>query len=64
MPWPVPHIMDLIQDIGTYKYVTALDLSMEYYHFRLSEELSEMLMFMLPFGLFKYKWLPMGLHIS
>jgi hypothetical protein len=31
--WPMPHIVDLIQDIGNYTYVTALDLSMGYYHF-------------------------------
>ena len=63
-PWPMPHINDMIQDIGTYKYVTALDLSMAYYHFRLSDELSEMSTFVLPFGLYKYKRLPMGLSVS
>jgi hypothetical protein len=30
-PWPMPHINDMIQDVGQYKYVTALDLSMGYY---------------------------------
>jgi transposase InsO family protein len=63
-PWPIPHIADLIQDIGHYRYVTALDLSMGYYHFRLSEQLSNLCTFMLPFGLFKYRRLPMGLSIS
>ena len=29
-PWPMPHIADLIQDVGPYTYVTALDLSMGY----------------------------------
>jgi hypothetical protein len=53
-PWPMPHISDLIQDIGRYKYVTAVDLSMGYYHFELDEELSEMTTFMLPWGLYKY----------
>lgn len=63
-PWPMPHIADLIQDVGPYKYVTALDLSMGYYHFKLSADLAEMSTFMLPFGLYKYKRLPMGLSIS
>jgi RNase H-like domain found in reverse transcriptase/Integrase zinc binding domain/Reverse transcriptase (RNA-dependent DNA polymerase) len=63
-PWPMPHIMDLIQDVGSYRYVTALDLSMGYYHFKLDKELSDMSTFMLPFGLFKYTRLPMGLSIS
>ena len=63
-PWPMPHISDLIQDIGKYKYVTAIDLSMGYYHFVLDEELSAMTTFMLPWGLYRYKRLPMGLNIS
>ena len=63
-PWPMPHIADMIQDIGKYSHVTALDLSMGYYHLRLTEELSEMCTFMLPFGLYKYLRLPMGLNIS
>jgi len=63
-PWPLPHISDLIQDIGQYKYVKALDLSMGYYHFQLDESLSEMTTFMLPWGLYKYKRLPMGLNLS
>ncbi len=63
-PWPMPHISDLIQDIGAYKFVTAIDLSMGYYHFELDDELSDMTTFMLPWGLYKYKHLPMGLNIS
>lgn len=63
-PWPMPHIMDLIQDIGSYDYVTAIDLSMAFYHFELSPKASEMTTFMLPFGLFKYRRLAMGLSIS
>ena len=63
-PWPMPHIMDMIQDIGSFTYVTALDLSMGYYHFRLDDKSSEMSTFVLPFGIYKYRRLPMGLNIS
>jgi hypothetical protein len=63
-PWPIPHIMDLIHDIGTYTYVTALDLSMGYYHLKLSPQLSEMSTFMLDIGCYKYLRLPMGLSVS
>ena len=63
-PWPMPHIMDLLQDIGKYRYVTALDLSMGYYHFRLSDALADLSTFMLPFGLYRYRRLPMGLNVS
>jgi len=60
----MPHISDIIQDVGHYTYVMVLDLSMGYYHFCLSEELSNMCTFMLPFGMYKYAQLPMGLSIS
>ena len=60
----MPHITDLIQEVGPYTYVTALDLSMGYYHFRLDDKLCDMSTFMLPFGLFKYRRLPMGLSVS
>lgn len=63
-PWPMPHIADLLQDIGSYKYVTALDLSMAYYHLRLDDEASDLSTFVLPFGLYKYRRLPMGLCLS
>ena len=63
-PWPMPHINDLIQDIGKYNYVTALDLSMGYYHFELDNQLKELSTFMLPWGLYRYARLPMGLNVS
>lgn len=63
-PWPMPHINDLMQDIGQYKYVTALDLSMGYYHFRLDDAASDLSTFVLPFGMYKYRRLAMGLTIS
>jgi len=49
-PYPIPHILDMIQDIGPYTYVSALDLSMAFYHMELSEELMQMCTFVLPWG--------------
>ena len=63
-PWPMPHINDMLNDIGQFSYVTALDLSMGFYHFELSEELKQLTTFMLPWGLYRYKRLPMGLCVS
>jgi len=60
----MPHIADLLQDIGKYSYVSALDLSMGYYHFKLDKKLQDMSTFVLLWGLYKYKGLPMGLSIS
>jgi hypothetical protein len=33
-PWPMPHISDMLENIGKYTYATCLDLSMGYYHLR------------------------------
>ena len=63
-PWPMPHINDMLNDIGKFTYVTALDLSMGFYHFELDEELKQLTTFMLPWGLYRYKRLPMGLCVS
>jgi len=63
-PWPMPHILDMIQDIGAFTYVTALDLSMGYYHFELDEQAKQLSTFMLPWGIYRYRRLPMGLNIS
>ena len=63
-PWPIPHVMDLIQDIGHYTYAMALDLSMGYYHCKLSKECSDLTTFMLDIGCFKYLRMPMGMNTS
>jgi len=60
----MPHIADLLQDIGRYSYVSALDLSICYYHFKLDKKLQDMSTFALPWGLHKHLRLPMGLSIS
>jgi len=64
--WPMPHIADLLQDIGRHYYASALDLSMGSYHFKLDKKLQDMSTFVLPWGLYKYKRPPMpkGLSIS
>jgi len=54
-PWPMSHIAHLLQYIGRYSYVSALDLSMGYYHFKLDKKLQDMSTFVLPWGLYKYK---------
>jgi len=57
-PWPMPHIADLLQDIGRCSHVSALDLSMGYCHFKLDKQLQDMSTFVLPWGLHKYIQLP------
>jgi len=63
-PWPMPHIADLLQDIGRHSYASALDLSMGCYHFKLDKKLQDVSTFVLPWGLCKCLRLPMGLSIG
>ena len=44
-----------------FKYATALDLSMGYYHIPLDEYSQNLCTTILPWGKFKYKKLPMGI---
>jgi len=37
-PFPLPKIPDLLQKLSGFKYTTAIDLSMGYYHIPLDEE--------------------------
>ena len=60
----MPHISDMIENIGRYTYATCLDLIMGYYQLLLSQRTSNLTTFMLPFGCYRYKRLPMGLNIS
>jgi len=63
-PWPMPHIADLLQDVGRHSYVSALDLRMGYHHFKLDKKLQDVSAFVLPWGPHKCLRLPMGLSVS
>jgi Reverse transcriptase (RNA-dependent DNA polymerase) len=63
-PHPLPKIQDLLQKLSGFQYVTALDLSMGYYHIPLDEESSKLCTTILPWGKFRYLRLPMGIKNS
>ena len=60
-PFPLPRISDLLQKLRNFKYATAIDLSMGYYHIPLSKEAQKLCTTVLPWGKYRYKVLPMGI---
>jgi transposase InsO family protein len=63
-PFPLPKINDLLQRLSGFRFATALDLSMGYYHIPLDEESSRLCTTILPWGKYQYKRLPMGIKNS
>ena len=63
-PFPTPHIQEIMPAIGKFRYATAIDLVMGYYSFELDEEAKQVCVIVLPWGLYRYNVLPMGLAIS
>jgi transposase InsO family protein len=60
-PHPLPKIQDLLQQLEGFKYATAIDLSMGYYHIPLDKHSQGLCGTVMPWGVYKYKVLPMGI---
>ena len=63
-PFPLPKISDLLQKLSGFKYATAIDLSMGYYHIPLDEASQRLCTTILPWGKYRYTRLPMGIKNS
>jgi hypothetical protein len=63
-PFPLPKISDLLRKLSGFKYETAIDLSMGYYHISLDLEAQKLCTTILPWGKYQYKRLPMGVKTS
>ena len=60
----MPEIQDFLQRLEGFQYATAIDLSMGYGHIPLDKESQELCSTILPWGIYQYQRLPMGISIS
>jgi hypothetical protein len=60
-PYPIPKIQNLLLKLEGFKYGTALDLNMGYYHIELSDAAKELCTITTRWGKYEYQRLPMGL---
>jgi hypothetical protein len=63
-PFPLPKISDLLQKLEHFRYATAIDLSMGYYHIPLDEAAQRLCTTILPWGKYRYMRLPMGVNVA
>ena len=59
-PWPLPKIVESLQELEGFTYASQLDLNMGYYTIRLDPDSSKICTIILPWGKFSYQRLPMG----
>ena len=62
--YPLPRIVETMQQKEGFQYVTALDLNMGYYAIKLLPDIQDMTTIVTGFGKFIYNRLPMGMCAS
>ena len=60
----MPRIGDILNRRKGYQFLTKIDLSMFYYTFKLDDQSKELCTISTPFGLYRYRKLPMGISQS
>lgn len=61
-PYPMPRIDDLIDRLGSAKYLTTLDLSKGYWQVPMSNDCKHLTAFKTPFGFYQFCYMPFGLQ--
>ena len=59
-PWPLPKIVETIQQLEGFAFASQLDLNMGYYTIRLDPDSTKICTIILPWGKYSYQRLPMG----
>jgi len=60
-PFPMPKIPDIFRGMEKFRYATTIDLNMGYYSMPLSDKAKKLCVISLPWGLYQYNMLPMGI---
>ena len=63
-PFPLPKISDMLQQMEGFTFASAIDLNMGYYHLKLDVETMKICAIVFPWGIYRYKRLPMGVACS
>jgi hypothetical protein len=61
LPFPLPKITTMLQEIEGFSFATSLDLNMGYYTIRLDPDASKICTIIFPWGKYSYLRLPMGI---
>ena len=60
--YPMPRVDEMIDKLGSARYITTLDLSRGYWQVPVSKDSRPLTAFVTPYGLYQFKVMPFGLN--